>query len=85
MQLWFRMPEYSAYFQRCVERDPQLSVNLGFATMLEFSLQRRQLLGFSHENIGLPVVMPGLTPGTHNPPYPADKNNFPRASGSLTA
>src|SRR6266852_206582 len=76
--LWFRMPEYSAYFNDAWNVTPRLSVNLG----LRYDVG---VPAYSVDNYwgvldtkypGYRLVMPGLTPGTHNPPYPADKNNF---------
>jgi hypothetical protein len=76
--LWFRMPEYSAYANDAWNVTPKLSLNLG----LRYDVG---VPAFSVDNYwgvmdmtypGWRLVMPGLTPGTHNPPYAADKNNF---------
>jgi hypothetical protein len=76
--LWFRMPEYSAYVNDSWNVTQKLSVTLG----LRYDVG---VPAYSVDNYwgvmdltypGYRLVMPGLTPGTHNPPYPADKNNF---------
>ena len=76
--LWFRMPEYSAYFNDSWNVNPRLTVNLGLrydVGVPAFSVDNYWgVLDMTYP--GYRMVMPGLTPGTHNPPYPADKNNF---------
>jgi len=76
--LWFRMPEYSAYVNDSWNVTPKLSVNLGLrydVAVPAYSVDNYWgVLDPSYP--GDRLVMPGLTPGTHNPPYPADKNNF---------
>ena len=76
--LWFRMPEYSAYFNDSWNVTPRLTMNLGLrydVGVPAFSVDNYWgVLDMSYP--GYRLVMPGLTPGTHNPPYPADKNNF---------
>lgn len=76
--LWFRMPEYSAYFNDSWNVTQRLTLNLG----LRYDVG---VPAYSVDNYwgvmdltypGYRLVMPGLTPGTSNPPYPADKNNF---------
>jgi hypothetical protein len=76
--LWFRMPEYSAYFNDSWSVNQRLTLTVG----LRYDVG---VPAFSVDNYwgvldtkypGYRMVMPGLTPGTHNPPYPADKNNF---------
>jgi Carboxypeptidase regulatory-like domain len=76
--LWFRMPEYSAFLNDSWNATQKLTVNLG----LRYDVG---VPAYSVDNYwgvldttypGYRLVMPGLTPGTHNPPYPADKNNF---------
>jgi hypothetical protein len=75
--LWFRMPEYSAFFNDSWNATPSLSVNLGArydVGVPAYSVDN--YWGVMDESYpGWQLVMPGLTPGTHNPPYPADKNN----------
>lgn len=76
--LWFRMPEYSGYFNDSWNFNPRLTLNLGIrydVGVPAFSVDNYWgVLDMSYP--GYRMVMPGLTPGTHNPPYPADKNNF---------
>ena len=76
--LWFRMPEYSAYVNDSWNVTPRLTLNLGLrydVGVPAFSVDNYWgVLEMSYP--GFRMVMPGLTPGTHNPPYPADKNNF---------
>ena len=76
--LWFRMPEYSGYFNDAWNVTPRLSVNLGIrydVGVPAYSVDDYWgVLDLTYP--GYRLVMPGLTPGTHNPPYPADKNNF---------
>jgi hypothetical protein len=76
--LWFRMPEYSAYLNDSWNVTPRLTLNLGIrydVGVPAFSVDNYWgVLDMSYP--GYRMVMPGLTPGTHNPPYPADKNNF---------
>ncbi|HTR65520.1 MAG TPA: TonB-dependent receptor [Terriglobales bacterium] len=76
--LWFRMPEYSAYFNDTWNATQKLSVNLGLrydVGVPAYSVDNYWgVMDLSYP--GYRLVMPGLTPGTHNPPYPADKNNF---------
>lgn len=75
--LWFRMPEYSAYVNDSWSVSQNLTTTLG----LRYDIA---VPAYSVDNYwgvmdlkypGYRLVMPGLTPGTHNPPYPADKNN----------
>ena len=76
--LWFRMPEYSAYFNDSWNVTPKLTATLGLrydVGVPAYSVDNYWgVLDTSYS--GYRLVMPGLTPGTHNPPYPADKNNF---------
>jgi hypothetical protein len=76
--LWFRMPEYAAYFNDVWNVNPKLTLNYG----LRYDVG---VPAFSVDNYwgvldkgypGYRLVMPGLTPGTSAKPYPADKNNF---------
>jgi hypothetical protein len=76
--LWFRMPEYSAYVNDSWNFNPRLTLTLG----LRYDVG---VPAYSVDNYwgvldqtypGDRLVMPGLTPGTHNPPFPADKNNL---------
>jgi len=76
--LWFRMPEYSAYLNDSWSVSHRLTMNVG----LRYDIA---IPAYSVDNYwgvmdlnypGYRLVMPGLTPGTNNPPYPADKNNF---------
>jgi hypothetical protein len=75
--LWFRMPEYSAYFNDSWNVTPKLSLSLGLrydVGVPAYSVDNYWgVMDFDYP--GYRLVMPGLTPGTHNPPYPADKNN----------
>lgn len=75
--LWFRMPEYSVFLNDSWTVTHSLTMNLG----LRYDIA---IPAYSVDNYwgvmdlsypGYRLVMPGLTPGTHNPPYPADKNN----------
>jgi hypothetical protein len=72
------MPEYSGYFNDSWNFNPRLTVNLGIrydVGVPAFSVDNYWgVLDMSYP--GYRMVMPGLTPGAHNPPYPADKNNF---------
>lgn len=76
--LWFRMPEYSAYLNDSWNVTPRLTVNLGLrydVGVPAYSVDNYWgVLDTSYP--GYRMVMPGLTPGTHNPPFPADKNNW---------
>ena len=85
--LWFGMPEYSGYFNDSWNVTPTLTVNLG--VRYDVALPASSVNNywgvfdprpFTDQNnltdTGGRMVMPGLTPGTHNPPYSADKNNF---------
>lgn len=76
--LYFRMPEWAAFFNDTWQASPRLTLNFG----LRYELASQ---GYSLNNFwgvldkkyeGLRMYMPGLTPGSQNPPYPADKNNF---------
>jgi len=75
--LWFRMPEYSGYLNDSWNANPRLTLTLGIrydVAIPTFSVDN--YWGVLDVNYpGNRLVMPGLTPGTHNPPYPADKNN----------
>jgi hypothetical protein len=76
--LWFRMPEYSAYFNDSWNVTRNLTVSLGLrydVGVPAYSVDNYWgVLDTSYP--GYRLDMPGLTPGSHNPPYPADKNNF---------
>lgn len=76
--LWFRMPEYSAYFNDSWNVTPKLTLTLGLRYDVGVPASSVDnywgVLDTSYS--GYRLVMPGLTPGTHNPPFPADKNNF---------
>ncbi len=76
--LWFRMPEYSGYLNDSWNVTSRLTLNLGVrydVGVPAYSVDNYWgVLDLSYP--GYRLVMPGLTPGTHNPPYPADKNNF---------
>ena len=76
--LWFRMPEYSAYLNDSWNVTQKLSLTLGLrydVGVPAYSVDNYWgVMDLSYP--GYRLVMPGLTPGTHNPPYPADKNNF---------
>lgn len=76
--LWFRMPEYSAYFNDTWNASQKLTLSAGLrwdVGVPAFSVDNYWgVMDMSYP--GGRLVMPGLTPGTHNPPYPADKNNF---------
>ena len=76
--LWFRMPEYSGYFNDNWNVTARLSVSLGLrydVGVPAYSVDN--YWGVMDQSYpGWRLVMPGLTPGTHNPPYAADKNNF---------
>ena len=75
--LWFRMPEYSAYLNDSWNASPKLTLTLGIRydiAIPAYSVDNYWgVLDLNYP--GYRMVMPGLTPGTHNPPYPADKNN----------
>ena len=72
------MPEYSGYFNDSWSATPKLTVNLGLRYDVAFPASSVNnywgVLDTSYP--GDRMVMPGLTPGTHNPPFPADKNNL---------
>jgi hypothetical protein len=76
--LWFRMPEYSAYFNDSWNVTPKLTLTLGLR--YDVGVPARSVDNYwgvlDTSYTGYRLVMPGLTPGTHNPPFPADKNNF---------
>lgn len=76
--LWFRMPEYSGYLNDSWNVDPRLTLTLGVrydVAIPAYSVDNYWgVLDMNYP--GYRLVMPGLTPGTHNPPYPADKNNI---------
>ena len=76
--LWFRMPEYSAYFNDSWNFNSKLTLTLGLrydVGVPAYSVDNYWgVLDTSYP--GYRLDMPGLTPGSHNPPYPADKNNF---------
>ncbi|MGE5647667.1 MAG: carboxypeptidase regulatory-like domain-containing protein [Acidobacteriota bacterium] len=76
--LFFRMPEYGAYFNDTIQVNSKLTMNVG----LRYDIAPQ---GFSVNNYwgvldqsypGWRLAMPGLTPGVKNPPFPSDKNNF---------
>ena len=76
--LWFRMPEYSGYFNDSWNVNSRLTVNLGVRYDVGIPAHSVDnywgVLDTSYP--GYRLVMPGLTPGSTNPPFPADKNNF---------
>jgi hypothetical protein len=76
--LWFRMPEYSGYFNDSWNVTRNLTLNLGLrydVGVPAYSVDNYWgVLDTSYP--GYRLDMPGLTPGSHNPPFPADKNNF---------
>jgi hypothetical protein len=76
--LYFRSPEWDAYFNDNLQVTPKLTVTLGLAYVLApqaYSLNNYWgVLDQSYP--GWRLVMPGLTPGVHNPPFPSEKLNF---------
>jgi hypothetical protein len=76
--LYFAMPEYSGYLNDSWNVTPRLTMNLGvrYDVALPASSVNNYWGVLDTTYPGYRMVMPGLTPGTHNPPFPADKNNF---------
>jgi len=76
--LYFAMPEYSGYLNDSWNVTPRLTMNLGvrYDVALPASSVNNYWGVLDTTYPGYRMVMPGLTPGSHNPPFPADKNNF---------
>jgi hypothetical protein len=84
--LWFRMPEYSAYFNDSWNVTPKLTLNLGIrydVGVPAYSvdnywgvMDQRPFDNNGVTDAGWRLVMPGLTPGAGSPPFSADRNNL---------
>lgn len=76
--LYFRMPEWGWFVGDKWQATRKLTLDLGVRYELApqaFSVN--DYWGVLDKNFaGFRMFMPGLTPGSKNPPYPADKNNF---------
>jgi len=76
--LWFRSPEWAGFFNDTWQATPKLTLNFGVRYELApQAYSVNDYWGVLDKNFpGYRLHMPGLSPGSQNPPYPADKNNF---------
>lgn len=76
--LWFRSTEWDAFINDTWQTTPKLTLTLGLAYVL--APQANSINNYwgvlDQTYPGWRLVMPGLTPGTHNPPFPAEKTDF---------
>ena len=76
--LWFRSPEWDIYANDTWQVKPKLTLTLGLAYVLApqaYSVNNYWgVLDQSYP--GWRMVMPGLTPGTHNPPFSSEKTDI---------
>lgn len=76
--LFFRSKEWDAYLNDTWQATPRLTLTLGLAYALApqaYSVNNYWgVLDQSYP--GWRMVMPGLTPGTHNPPFASEKTDF---------
>jgi hypothetical protein len=76
--LWFRMPEWAGFINDTWQVRHNLTLNFGLR--YEMAPQAYSLNNYwgvlDPKFPGYRMDMPGLTPGSSNPPYAADKNNF---------
>jgi hypothetical protein len=76
--LWFRSPEWDAYFNDIWQITSKLTLNLGLAYVwAPQAYSVNNYWGVLDQTYpGWRLVMPGLTPGTHNPPFSSEKTDF---------
>jgi hypothetical protein len=76
--LWFRSSEWDAYLNDTWQAASKLTLTLGLAYVLAPQANSvNNYWGVLDQSYpGWRLVMPGLTPGTHNPPFPAEKTDF---------
>lgn len=76
--LWFQMPEWNAYINDQWQATSKLTLTLGLRySLAPVASSVNDYWGVLDQSYpGWRLVMPGLTPGTKNPPFPADRKNF---------
>ncbi len=76
--LWFRSTEWDAYLNDTWQATSKLTLTLGLAYVLApQAYSVNNYWGVLDQTYpGWRLVMPGLTPGTQNPPFPAEKTDF---------
>ncbi|MFZ0738840.1 MAG: carboxypeptidase-like regulatory domain-containing protein [Candidatus Acidiferrales bacterium] len=76
--LWFRSPEWDLYFNDIWQITSKLTLNLGLAYVwAPQAYSVNNYWGVLDQSYpGWRLVMPGLTPGTHNPPFSSEKTDF---------
>ena len=76
--LWFRSPEWDTYVNDIWQVKPKLTLNLGLAYV--YAPQAYSVNNYwgvlDQTYPGWRLVMPGLTPGTSNPPFTSEKTDF---------